>query len=146
MEDPEPLSYATCRQLLARGVVGRCAVCTPSGPVILPVNYSVVAEAIIFRTSADGLLARHVPGSLVAFEADHIDYPENKGWSVLATGRGEPVTDATGLANIVRTWEPRPWAGGDRPLYLRLPWDELTGRRLGQEWTDRNEMPLRHEP
>jgi uncharacterized protein len=146
MEDPEQLSYATCRQLLARGVLGRCAVCTPRGPVILPVNYSVVAEAIIFRTSRDGMLARHVPGSLVAFEADHIDYTENKGWSVLATGRGESVTDATELANIVRTWEPRPWAGGDRPLYLRLAWDELTGRRLGQEWTDRSEMPLRHEP
>ena len=53
------------------------------------------------------------------------------------------VEDSEELALIQRTWNPRPWAGGSRPLYLRLAWDELTGRRLGSGWTYTNEMPVR---
>ena len=54
MNEPMELSYGKCRELLAAGVFGRVGVCTPQKPVILPVNYSVVGEAIIFRTSPYG--------------------------------------------------------------------------------------------
>jgi len=143
MDEPEELSYAKCRELLSGGVIGRVAVCTPDGPRIFPVNYSVVGEAIIFRTSAYGVVATHDWGSPVAFEVDHVDYSTHLGWSVLATGRGERIEDAEQLAHIKRTWDPRPWAGGSRPLYVRIAWEELTGRRLGQGWTHDTEMPVR---
>ena len=143
MDPPEELPYAACRELLGGGVFGRVAVCTPAGPRILPVNYSVVDESVVFRTSDDGVVATHGWDSAIAFEVDHVDYADHKGWSVVATGRAERVENEDELAHIRRTWEPRPWAGGSRPLYVRLPWDELTGRRLGRGWTHASEMPVR---
>ncbi len=72
---------------------GRVGVCTPEKPVILPVNYSVVGESIIFRTTPYGVVANHDWASSIAFEVDYVDYADHKGWSVLATGRGERVED-----------------------------------------------------
>ncbi len=143
MNEPTELSYSKCRELLGGGVFGRVAVCTPEGPRILPVNYSVVSESVVFRTSATGVVAAHDWASPIAFEVDHVDYADHKGWSVVATGRGQRVEDADELAHIKRTWDPSPWAGGIRPLYVRMRWDELTGRRLGQGWTHDNELPVR---
>ena len=112
MNEPMELSYCKCRELLAAGVFGRVGVCTPQKPVILPVNYSVVGESIIFRTSPYGVVANHDWGSAIAFEVDYVDYADHKGWSVLATGRGDRVEDPEELARIKRTWDPQPWAGG----------------------------------
>ena len=137
MNHPYELSYGKCRELLAAGVFGRVGVCTPQKPLILPVNYAVVGEAIIFRTTPHGAVANRDWDSPIAFEVDH------KGWSVLATGRAERIEDPDEIARIKRTWEPQPWAGGDRPLYVKLAWEELTGRRLGQGWTHANETPVR---
>jgi len=123
------LSYAKCRELLGGGVFGRVAVCTPEGPRILPVNYSVVNESIVFRTSATGVVATRDWGSPMAFEVDHVDYADHKGWSVVATGAGHRVEDADELAHIKRTWDPRPWAAGTRPLYVRLAWSRLDARQ-----------------
>ena len=143
MNEAMELSYGKCRELLSSGVFGRVGVCTPEKPVILPVNYSVVGESIIFRTSPYGVVANHDWSSQIAFEIDYVDYADHKGWSVLATGAGERVEDPDELALIKRTWDPSPWAGGSRPLYVKLAWEELTGRRLGQGWTHENETPVR---
>jgi hypothetical protein len=53
------------------------------------------------------------------------------------------VEDPDELAEIKATWDPRPWAGGNRPFYVSLDWQELTGRRIGTGWTHDNEMPVR---
>jgi nitroimidazol reductase NimA-like FMN-containing flavoprotein (pyridoxamine 5'-phosphate oxidase superfamily) len=145
MGEVEELSESKCRQLLGGGVFGRIGLCTPAGPVILPVNYSLVSESIIFRTAADGVVARHDWSAPMAFEVDHVDYADQRGWSVLAVGRAQPVEDDDELALISRTWEPRPWASGERALHVRLSWERLTGRRLGSGWTYGNEMPVRRQ-
>jgi hypothetical protein len=145
MSDVEELSYAKCRGLLAGGVFGRVGICTADGPRIFPVNYSVVGETILFRTSPYGLVAAHDWRSPLAFEVDYVDYAEHRGWSVLAVGPGERVEDVDDLDHIKRTWDPRPWAAGARPLYVRLEWTELTGRRVGGGWTHDNELPVRRQ-
>jgi nitroimidazol reductase NimA-like FMN-containing flavoprotein (pyridoxamine 5'-phosphate oxidase superfamily) len=145
MSDVEELSYAKCRGLLAGGVFGRVAVCTADGAQILPVNYSVVDEAVVFRTSTYGVVATHDWSRPMAFEVDHVDYGDQRGWSVVAVGRGERVEEIEELSLIKRTWDPRPWAGGARPLYVRLAWTELTGRRVGKGWTRENELPVRRQ-
>jgi nitroimidazol reductase NimA-like FMN-containing flavoprotein (pyridoxamine 5'-phosphate oxidase superfamily) len=145
MGEVEELSYAKCRGLLAGGVFGRVAVCTADGPRILPVNYSVVGEAVVFRTSAYGVVAAHDWSAPMAFEVDQVDYSDQRGWSVVALGLGERVEDAEHLALIKRTWDPRPWAAGTRPLYVSMAWTELTGRRLGAGWTHENELPVRRQ-
>ena len=143
MSEPMELSYGKCRELLAAGVVGRVGLCTPDGPRILPVNYAVVSEAIVFRTTPYGIVAAHDWNSPIAFEIDLFDHADHKGWSVLAVGPGERLEDPDEIALVQRTWDPRPWASGSRPLYIRLKWQDLTGRRLGSGWTHENESPVR---
>src|SRR5205823_2663786 len=65
------LSVPECRALLATHGVGRIAVPTVSGPVVVPVNYSVVDGAIVFRT-APGTTPSQASGCQVAFEVDRI--------------------------------------------------------------------------
>jgi hypothetical protein len=139
------LSEAQCRALLEGGIFGRVAVCTDSGPRILPVNYSIVDDAVVFRTSPYGVVATHDWKTAMAFQIDYVNYAEQRGWSVLAVGRGHRVEDPGELDRVTSTWDPRPWAAGSRPLYVRLEWTELTGRRLGLGWTHDNEMAVRRQ-
>jgi hypothetical protein len=143
MAESRELDEDHCAELLRSGVIGRAALTTPSGPHIVPVNYSVVDDQIVIRTAPHSMLGTYGPGSLVAFEVDRIDYERHLGWSVLARGRAHAVTDQAVIKRIYGTWPPRPWADGPRSLFLGLPWDELTGVRLGRGWTDRNESPVR---
>ncbi len=128
------LGAQECAELLRSNVVGRIALSTPNGPHIVPVNYAVVDDAIIVRTSAYSVLGTYGRETTLAFEIDHVDHEMQRGWSVVARGRGEFVSDAAELDQIQKVWPPRPWASGTRTLHLRLAWTELTGRRLGQGW------------
>lgn len=139
--ESQELRYSTCRGLLASGVVGHAGVCTPSGPKIFTVNYAVVDEAIIFRTTPHSVLGSVASSSLVAFQVDSLDYEYHRGWSVLATGRGQVVDQPDELEHIRAIWEPKPWAAGTRELYIRLAWDELTGRQLGLGWDPKSQLP-----
>jgi nitroimidazol reductase NimA-like FMN-containing flavoprotein (pyridoxamine 5'-phosphate oxidase superfamily) len=143
MHEPESLPYEKCLELLRGAIVGRVGFNVPEGPRIIPVNYTVVGDAIVFRTTPYSLLGTHARGPM-AFEIDQIEYADQKGWSVLAVGTAEPVEDVSELADQGALWDPKPWAGGaSRLLYIRLRWTELTGRRLGGGWTRENELPVR---
>lgn len=139
------LNRQECEMLLRSGVVGRVAVSTPTGPHIVPVNYSVVNDAITLRTSPYSLLGTYGRNTLLAFEVDYFDYEQQHGWSVLARGRAEVVTEPGELERIRLVWPPRPWVGGARNLYLQLPWTDLSGRRVGAGWDLLAEMPVRRQ-
>jgi nitroimidazol reductase NimA-like FMN-containing flavoprotein (pyridoxamine 5'-phosphate oxidase superfamily) len=143
MNQPFELSAEECRELLTAGLVGRVAVCTPVGPHIVPVNYAVVDDAVVIRTTPYSILGSHARGSIVAIEVDQFDYPRQRGWSVVARGRGEAVTAADELNHIRSVWDPHAWADGQRNLYLRVRWSELTGRRLGPGWDPTQSLPVR---
>lgn len=125
------LSDDECRALISSGVVGRVAMCTPSGPQIVPVNYSVWNDSIVFRTSPYSTLGMQTWPAQLAFEVDHIDTEHGSGWSVVATGSARRVEDSQTLSAIRREADPRPWAEGSRLLYIRLAWTSLTGRQIG---------------
>ena len=125
------LSAAECRDLLETREVGRVALCTPRGPSIMPVNYVLDGESVVFRTAPYGVLGQHASNGRIAFEVDHLDPDTRSGWSVVATGPGELVEDLDELSMIRMFGNPEPWAPGSRLLYIRLAWDELTGRRVG---------------
>lgn len=131
MNIPIELPYLKCAELLASGAVGRVAVCTPDGPRIIPVNYSVVDETIVFRTTPYSVLGTHAWTTPLGFEVDHLDPDTRSGWSVVATGRGALIEDPDELARIRAHCDPEPWAAGQRMLYIRLRWEDLTGRRIG---------------
>lgn len=142
MSELVELPYEKCEELLRASIVGRVAFNTEQGPQIVPVNYTTVGDAVVFRTTPYSMLGTHAAGPL-AFEIDHIDYDDHKGWSVVAVGPGELVEHVSELAGTSNMWNPRPWAPGARTLYVRLPWTQLTGRRLGGGWTRESELPVR---
>jgi uncharacterized protein len=137
------LPYEKCEELLRASIVGRVGFNTREGPRIIPVNYTTVGQAVLFRTTPYSELGTHAGGATLAFEIDQIDYEDHKGWSVLAVGLGERLEDTAELEEASRFWDPKPWAAGARVLYIRMPWTRLTGRRIGGGWTRDNELPVR---
>ncbi|MGG7569312.1 DUF1918 domain-containing protein [Streptomyces sirii] len=123
------LSADECRDRLATHGVGRIAVSTPDGLAVVPVNYEVVDGAIVFRT-APGAVAAAAVGTDVAFEVDHVDEAMSGGWSVLALGRAQAVTESDAVRRLADRAYSRPWAGGERPLWVLIEPTRLTGRRI----------------
>ena len=142
MPESHELDPQECERLLRAGVVGRVALSTPDGPHIVPVNYAVVDDTVVVRTSSYSILGAHGRDARLAFEVDHIDHDRHIGWSVVARGRGWVEADPDEVARIRAGWEPRPWASGTRNVYLRIRWDSLTGRSLGHDWTREIESPV----
>ena len=118
-----------CRDLLATHGVGRISVSTAPGPAIVPVNYSVVDDAVVFRTAPDATPAA-AAGAEVAFEVDHIDEALSEGWSVLVVGRARRVTDPAAVRRLDDAAYTPPWPGGGRDLWLRIDPERITGRRI----------------
>jgi uncharacterized protein len=114
---------------------------TPVGPRIVPVNYAVHGDSIVFCTAPYSELGTYGPGTELAFEVDRLDYEKHHGWSVVVLGRGQVVQDQEEVADIRSAWQPRPWAGGSRNLYIRLRWREITGRRVGDDWSQPTMTP-----
>lgn len=135
MTIPSELPYETCLKLLTTHEVGRVAVCTSAGPRIVPVNYTVADDSVLFRTTPYSILGMQAWSARLAFEIDEFDAEQRSGWSVVAVGNGEVIEDTVELRRIQSGPNPVPWAGGQRWLYVRLPWSDLTGRRVGKHAT-----------
>ena len=123
------LTRERCEELLNSTTVGRIAYARPDGAHILPVNYRYRDSVLVVRTSPYGSLAELAPGTDgVAFEVDHHNDLLQVAWSVVVRGRVDAVEDpGTQLGTDAR---PRPWAAGNRTLFLRLTPDTITGRGL----------------
>lgn len=143
MAEPVELTLEECLELLNAGVLGRVAMSTPMGPRIVPVNYAMYEDQIVFRTTPYSELGTYGWNTDLAFEVDHIDYEKHQGWSVVAIGRSSLIEDSDELADIRSHWDPTPWAGGRRHLYVKIRWRDLTGRRIGGDWSRGSMMPVR---
>ncbi|MFI9542671.1 DUF1918 domain-containing protein [Streptomyces sp. NPDC052016] len=124
------LSPEECRMLLSTHGLGRIAVSTSDGhPAVVPVNYEVVDDAIVFRTAPHSVPAAAV-GQEVAFEVDHVDEALSQGWSVLAVGPASVVTEPEAVRELTRRAHTTPWAGGEREMWVSIWPESLTGRRI----------------
>jgi nitroimidazol reductase NimA-like FMN-containing flavoprotein (pyridoxamine 5'-phosphate oxidase superfamily) len=124
------LSAEECRHLIRDGGVGRVAFRTPSGQQIVPVNFTLHGDSIVFRTNPYSELGSYGADSEAAIEVDVLDQERRTGWSVVARGRLHVVSSPRELAAIRSDGDPQPWADGVRRLYLKLTWRDITGRRV----------------
>ncbi len=128
-EGLELLTEEECGALLATARIGRVGVTVGGLPVILPVNYTYLSGDVFFRTGEGTKFRAASGGAVIAFEVDAYDEAAQQGWSVLAIGRADIVTDPAEIADVdgsVRT----PWAGGQRNYLVRLRPEVMTGRKI----------------
>ncbi|MDP9843660.1 pyridoxamine 5'-phosphate oxidase family protein [Streptosporangium lutulentum] len=131
----EKLDTEECLRLISPGGVGRLAFNDLGGPMILPVNYVLHEGSVIFRTAFGGPFDANLSTGVngvefkIAFEVDRIDDANSEGWSVLIRGGVHHVSTAEEQAAVM-TLNVRPWAGGDRELYVKITPAEITGRRI----------------
>jgi nitroimidazol reductase NimA-like FMN-containing flavoprotein (pyridoxamine 5'-phosphate oxidase superfamily) len=130
---PERLDRDECLRLIAPGGIGRVGFDDGEGPSVLPVNYVVAGDTVVFRTSFGGRINTGVTTVVrgaearVAFEVDAIDAERHAGWSVLLRGPAHHLT----AAEIETLPDVRTWAGGERESYVSLRPVEVSGRRVG---------------
>ena len=127
----ERLSPWECRRLLASSAVGRLGYTSADGPRIVPMNFTVAGDRLIFRTAPETEAARCANGHPVAFEVDQVDEFLRAGWSVLVTGEASEITSDE-LRMLDLTQAPDAWPEGWRSMFLQLPLTKITGRRVHQ--------------
>jgi nitroimidazol reductase NimA-like FMN-containing flavoprotein (pyridoxamine 5'-phosphate oxidase superfamily) len=123
------LSPTECFDLLEPGGIGRVGITAAEGVIILPVNFAVTGQAIIYRTAPDTLLALHA-NAHISFEVDHCDQALHEGWSVLVHGHAHEVTDEHQVKQLENTTRLEPWAPGARDVYVRIAPTQISGRRI----------------
>ncbi|GAA0448558.1 DUF1918 domain-containing protein [Streptomyces olivaceiscleroticus] len=120
-----------CRRLVSSHGVGRLALSTADGPQVLPVNYALVDDTVVYRT-APGTVTAAAVGKVAALQVDHVDEAMSRGWSVLMVGPARLVTGPA--AEELDSRAPSlPWAGGDRPLWVSIGPLRISGRRIDVE-------------
>jgi nitroimidazol reductase NimA-like FMN-containing flavoprotein (pyridoxamine 5'-phosphate oxidase superfamily) len=133
----EPLGEAECLRLLAAGGVGRIGYSGRFGPTILPVNFALHGETIVFRTGQHSPMGEDLRTGMadaaykVAFEVDEISPATREGWSILVQGAAHHLDSAAELATVRETGV-QPWPGGEKDLFIRIVPDRVTGRRISR--------------
>jgi nitroimidazol reductase NimA-like FMN-containing flavoprotein (pyridoxamine 5'-phosphate oxidase superfamily) len=125
----EVLERDECLRLLTTATIGRVAITVGALPVVLPVNFRLVDERIVFRTSVGTKLDAATQNAIVAFEVDDIDPLSHSGWSVVTVGQAREVTDPTELVELASANIPR-WARSRQDRTVEISTEMISGRRL----------------
>ena len=127
----EEMAESVCLELVNGRHFGRVAFTDRADrpPMIMPVNYLMHANTVVFRTDPDSKLGSALRSATVSFEIDGIDERERTGWSVVIFGRAQEVVDPQELDDLRQT-PLLPWAPGDRSQYVRITPEIVTGRRI----------------
>jgi hypothetical protein len=126
----EMLHLGDCFGLLKSVPLGRVGFIAGGEVVILPVNFLVDGQDVVFRTGAGSKLSAVEVGHYVGFEADDYDTATKTGWSVVVNGLAEIVEaddeaarlDALGLVSWGATAADRVW--------VRVRPTTVSGRRI----------------
>lgn len=123
-----------CWSHVKGALLGRVAMVAAGRPHVFPVNYAIHEQWIVFRTGP-GTKLSHGPRSSCCFEVDGYDPHSLEGWSVMAFGRLEDITEATDdAAAALRGTDVRPVAPGPKAHWMAVKVDEITGRRFSGGW------------
>jgi len=119
-----------CERLLRAAVFGRVGLSTPDRMEVIPVNYSVMGDAVLVRTIPGSLLDRHADGAALLLEVDQVDHERWHGWSVVARGHGERIDEDQLTISERCSPGPPSWVS-ERDIWIRLRWNEISGRKIG---------------
>lgn len=122
-----------CLALLDTTTVGRIAFVNDQGQQLVPVNFALIDGAIYFRTLPDGFLSGLARGhDDVAFGVDYYNV-FRKGWNVTVRGAAHEVEDRATINKVLSHHRLNPWAGGVRPLVIKITPTSIAGRRVSSE-------------
>lgn len=124
----EILDRDECLRLLATTTLGRVGITKGALPVIVPINFRLVGDRIVFRTSVGTKLDLATRNAVVAFEADHRAAVSGAGWSVAVTDVTREVIDPAELAELSRAAVPR-WTEWGEDHFIVLSTERVSGRR-----------------
>lgn len=125
----EILDRDECLQLVATATFGRIGITSAALPMILPVNFRLVGDRIVFRTGVGSKLEAATRGAVVAFEVDSIDPFAHTGWSVCVTGVAREITDPADREQLEKANIPR-WAPAGDDRIVAVPAQMVSGRRI----------------
>ena len=128
------LTRDECIQLLAVMQFGRLAVSPPdwrTPPLIRPVTYVFdrATQSIVFRSARGSKFTALLLSGQAAFEIDGIDPAAETGWSVIVQGPIEEIQSTSDIHRLERL-ELRPWAPGEKPHWIRIRTNVVSGRRI----------------
>lgn len=118
-----------CLELLRSRSFGRVGVRIADAPAILPVNYALLDDQVVFRTDPGTKLSAALMGVRVAFEIDDADPATSSGWSVLVVGYSEEIRDQATL-DRVDALDLERWVAEGLDFVVRIRTHSITGRRL----------------
>ena len=123
----EVISREDSLQLLGQERFGRLGVVVDGQVEILPVNYGMDGESIVFCTNAGRKLTGILSGE-ATFEVDRLEPAARAGWSVVVHGRSENIPSARrpSLEHIADPWT------GPKDFLVRIIPRSITGRRVLQ--------------
>jgi nitroimidazol reductase NimA-like FMN-containing flavoprotein (pyridoxamine 5'-phosphate oxidase superfamily) len=125
----EVLDRAECLRLLAGSSLGRLGITSGALPTVLPVNFRLVDDRVVFRTGVGSKLQAATHDTVVAFEVDEMDPVWHTGWSVVVTGVAHEITDPDELAALEPTTIPH-WAPDHATRLVEVRTEMISGRRV----------------
>jgi len=132
----EILHLGDCFQLLKSVPLGRIGFVAGGEVVILPVNFLVDGQDVVFRTAAGSKLCAVEVGHYVGFEADSYDAATGTGWSVVVNGLAEIVESDEEEARL-DTFGLSSWgSGASGRVWVRIRPSSITGRRIAAPGAD----------
>jgi nitroimidazol reductase NimA-like FMN-containing flavoprotein (pyridoxamine 5'-phosphate oxidase superfamily) len=145
----EPMGRGECLMLLAQHQhqdgVGRLAVVEDDFPLIVPVNFAMIEDRIVFRSGAGTKLEAALRHAKVAFEIDHVNHEARTGWSVLVRGMAEVVTSTHQLFALEHV-ALQPFGKADKAHWVMIHPESITGRRVptfaSLLWVGDNDLSL----
>ncbi len=107
-------------------VVGRVSWVSEDGRLqVLPVNYGLVDDRIVFRVAQGTILEELATPRAVAFQVDDLDGQTATGWSVLVQGRTGPWSGEVPVIS--------PWAPGRREVAVAIEPTSWSGRSVSAD-------------
>ena len=145
MRDDNPitvLSEEACWDRLDAEEFGRMAFHLADEVHIIPLNYALDGQRIVFRTAEGSKLLGVAMNEDVAFEIDRVEEDSERAWSIIVRGKatildGEDARNADNLRL-------RPWVSTTKFNVVAISVEEISGREfvLTRPW--RSMLPSDH--